>query len=83
MVKSERVVWPRETQAAKASAPRTMACTRPEGAWMSSARLKFSFNVSRRVMPGVMSPLHVEPMKIPAAPRLNVVEAGWIMRAAD
>ena len=32
----------------------TMACTRPELAWMPFARLDASLNSSRRVMPGVM-----------------------------
>ena len=31
----------------------TTACTRPEIAWMSCARLDASLNASRRVMPGV------------------------------
>jgi hypothetical protein len=34
---------------------------------------------ARRVMPGVMSPLHVEPKKIPAVPQLNAAQVGWIM----
>jgi hypothetical protein len=46
---------------------------------MSGARLDVSLNVSRRVMPGVMSPLRVESTKIPAAPQLNVLYLGWII----
>jgi len=40
-------------------------------------------DVSRRLMAGVMSPLHVESMKSPAAPRLKAAEVTWIMRADD
>ena len=56
----------------------TTACTRP-----ATRRLSSSLNlVGGRVMPGVMSPLHVEPKKIPAAPQLNAIEVAWIMREA-
>jgi hypothetical protein len=33
----------------------------------------------RRVMPGVMSPLHIESQMIPAAPQLNESELAWII----
>jgi hypothetical protein len=38
---------------------------------------------ARRVMPGVMSPLHGESKKSPAAPQLKAGELVWIMREAD
>jgi hypothetical protein len=34
---------------------------------------------ARRVMPGVMSPLHVASMKFPVAPQLNATELAWII----
>jgi hypothetical protein len=59
----------------------TTACTRPRIARLSSRTCRMQL-YARRVMPGVMSPLHVESMKIPAAPQLNAVEVVGIMRAA-
>jgi len=43
------------------------------------AALKFSGS-RRQLSRGVMSPLHVEATKSPAAPQLKAVEVAWIMR---
>jgi hypothetical protein len=52
----------------------------PTGNSMDVIRsLNAALNASRRVMPGVMSPLHIESTKIPAAPQLNESELAWII----
>ena len=43
-------------------------------------KLDASLNLSRRVMPSVMSPLRIELQMIPAAPQLKAVRRVWIMR---
>ena len=48
-----------------------------------SSRTWMSFDDSSRpVNSGVMSPLRINTKKSPAAPQLNDVELGWIMREA-
>ena len=37
---------------------------------------------ARRLIGGVMSPLHVESTKSPAAPQLNAIHQMWLMRTA-
>jgi hypothetical protein len=36
-------------------------------------------DISRQLIAGVMSPLHIESTKIPAAPQLNATKLAWII----